>query len=85
MLTQAAAERAIDLARSVFVGDKISDLEAGRNAGMRTLLVRTGYGRADERCLIAEGRAGLFDACADSLADARPWLAEHLPSLPNPP
>ena len=78
LLTAAAAEHGLDLTRSVFVGDKISDLEAGRNAGTRTLLVRTGYGRADERCLIAGGRAGLFDACVDSLADARAWLRDQL-------
>jgi len=84
LLAAAAAERGLDLARSVFVGDKISDLEAGRNAGTRTLLVRTGYGRADERCLIAEGRESLFDACVDSLGEARAWLSEAFrPPLPH--
>lgn len=78
MFAAAAAEHGIDLARSVFVGDKISDLEAGRNAGTRTLLVRTGYGRGDEQRLIAEGRASLFDACADSLADARDQMRAWL-------
>jgi D-glycero-D-manno-heptose 1,7-bisphosphate phosphatase len=45
MLLRAAAEMGLDLARSVMVGDTISDMLAGRNAGVgATILVRTGYG-----------------------------------------
>lgn len=45
MLLQAAREHEIDLANSVMVGDRLSDLEAGRAAGCRTVwLVKTGYG-----------------------------------------
>ena len=45
MLLRAAAEHGLDLARSVMVGDTISDMLAGRNAGVgATVLVRTGYG-----------------------------------------
>jgi D-glycero-D-manno-heptose 1,7-bisphosphate phosphatase len=48
MITQAAHEHTIDLARSFFIGDKQSDVECGRHAGVKTILVRTGYGkRAD--------------------------------------
>jgi D-glycero-D-manno-heptose 1,7-bisphosphate phosphatase len=45
MIWQAARDHHIDVARSFFVGDKESDLECGRNAGVRTILVRTGYGQ----------------------------------------
>ena len=45
MVLEAAAEHDLDLARSFFIGDKDSDLECGRRAGMRTVLVLTGYGR----------------------------------------
>lgn len=38
MLLRAAREHDIDLARSVLVGDKLSDIEAGRRAGVGTLL-----------------------------------------------
>jgi D-glycero-D-manno-heptose 1,7-bisphosphate phosphatase len=34
MLLQAAAEHALDLASSVLIGDRDSDLQAGRNAGV---------------------------------------------------
>lgn len=44
MLLQAAAEMGLDLAQSWMVGDTVSDMLAGRNAGCRTVLVRTGYG-----------------------------------------
>ena len=44
MVLQAAAEHGIDLKRSYFVGDKAADIECGRRAGTRTILVLTGYG-----------------------------------------
>jgi D-glycero-D-manno-heptose 1,7-bisphosphate phosphatase len=44
MLLRAAQEHGLDLARSWMVGDKEIDLGAGRNAGCRVALVRTGYG-----------------------------------------
>jgi D-glycero-D-manno-heptose 1,7-bisphosphate phosphatase len=44
MVLQAAAEHAIDLGGSFFVGDKAADIECGRRAGTRTILVLTGYG-----------------------------------------
>ena len=44
MLLRAAKEHGIDLSRSWMIGDKGIDLEAGRNAGCRVVLVRTGHG-----------------------------------------
>jgi D-glycero-D-manno-heptose 1,7-bisphosphate phosphatase len=41
---RAAAAFGADLARSFFVGDKKDDVDAGRNVGATTILVRTGYG-----------------------------------------
>ncbi len=39
----------IDLSRSFMIGDKISDLQCGWNAGVRkSILVRTGYGEKTE-------------------------------------
>jgi D-glycero-D-manno-heptose 1,7-bisphosphate phosphatase len=49
MVLQAAAEHAIDLAASFFVGDKEADIECGCRAGTRTILVLTGYG-AEQAC-----------------------------------
>jgi D-glycero-D-manno-heptose 1,7-bisphosphate phosphatase len=47
LLLQAARELEIDLARSIMVGDALTDLAAGRAAGVAALnLVRTGRGGA---------------------------------------
>jgi len=49
MVLAAAAAHHIDLAASYFVGDKSADIECGRRAGTRTVLVLTGYGR-EQKC-----------------------------------
>jgi D-glycero-D-manno-heptose 1,7-bisphosphate phosphatase len=57
MLEEAARDHGIDLARCWMIGDKAIDVECGRNAGCRTILVRTGYG------------AGLEDTGADFVCE----------------
>jgi D-glycero-D-manno-heptose 1,7-bisphosphate phosphatase len=49
MVLEAAAEHDLDLARSFFIGDKSADIECGRRAGTRSILVLTGYGH-QQRC-----------------------------------
>ena len=49
MLLEAAAEHGVDLAASYMIGDKAADVECGRRAGARTILVLTGYG-AEQDC-----------------------------------
>ena len=44
MVLEAQRDHHLDLARSYFIGDKASDIQCGQNAGMRTILVQTGYG-----------------------------------------
>ena len=48
MLLEAAGRFDIDLESSIMIGDKLVDVEAGRAAGCRAILVRTGYGREEE-------------------------------------
>jgi D-glycero-D-manno-heptose 1,7-bisphosphate phosphatase len=43
MLSQAAREHGIDLTRSWLVGDILHDIEAGRRAGCRTVLLDVGH------------------------------------------
>jgi len=62
MVVRAAGDHALDLARSFLVGDKRSDIECGRSAGVKTILVRTGYGK-DTDCDLA-------DFVANDLAEA---------------
>lgn len=54
MFLQAAREHHLDLSRSFAIGDKKSDILAGRAAGCRTFLVRTGMGGQGEPDLVAE-------------------------------
>lgn len=62
MLLRAARQLGLDLARSAMVGDKGSDLQAGRSAGVaRCLLVRSGQP-------IDAGDIALADAVHDDLA-----------------
>jgi HAD superfamily hydrolase (TIGR01662 family) len=49
MLLEAAAQWDLDLGTSYTVGDKAADVECGRRAGTRTILVLTGYGR-EQNC-----------------------------------
>jgi rfaE bifunctional protein nucleotidyltransferase chain/domain len=58
-IKRAESELAVDLSRSVVVGDMTSDIKLGRDAGCRTALVRTGRGGAD----------GLYQVEAEYVAD----------------
>ena len=66
---QALVERAkkelnIDVAHSIFIGDKTSDMETGKRAGMRTIIVGTGFAGKDGEF------SGNPDAYAQDLLDA---------------
>jgi D-glycero-D-manno-heptose 1,7-bisphosphate phosphatase len=50
MIEEAAREHGLDLSHSWMVGDKTSDIECGRNAGLRTVLVKTGHGQDHLDC-----------------------------------
>jgi D-glycero-D-manno-heptose 1,7-bisphosphate phosphatase len=47
LIRRAAAEFDIDLAGSWMIGDRYSDTELARNAGLRAALVLSGYGRGE--------------------------------------
>jgi D-glycero-D-manno-heptose 1,7-bisphosphate phosphatase len=47
MVLEAAQDFALDLGRSWFIGDKRSDVECALAAGVRPILVRTGYGAGE--------------------------------------
>ncbi|MBI4425474.1 MAG: HAD family hydrolase [Elusimicrobia bacterium] len=65
MLLQAARERGLELPASFMVGDRWRDIEAGLNAGCKTVLIGDGYGEAFPRAA---------DARFPSLPDALPFL-----------
>jgi D-glycero-D-manno-heptose 1,7-bisphosphate phosphatase len=54
MLRRAADRLALDLSRSVLVGDHLTDVQAARAAGCRSILVLTGRGRDASPLLAAD-------------------------------
>ena len=86
MLQRAARELGLDLEQSWMIGDAISDILAGRNAGCQgTVLVRTGYGRKTELeragdklqvagCSLPVGEP--IEYVADNLLDAARHIVE---------
>jgi len=49
MLKRAASELNLSLRRSWIIGDMTSDIETAKNAGMRSILVKTGWGGRDAK------------------------------------
>ena len=54
-IERAVREMNVDISRSFVIGDMTSDIQLGKNAGCRTVLVKTGRG----------GEDGLFDVASD--------------------
>lgn len=76
LVRRAADELGLDLARSFVVGDKWSDIGLARAAGMRGVLVRTGYGRSQEQAPPGDLAA---DAVVDTLMGAARWILQQRP------
>ncbi|MCD6183253.1 MAG: D-glycero-beta-D-manno-heptose 1,7-bisphosphate 7-phosphatase [Thermovirga sp.] len=55
MILQAVKEHNLDLSQCWMVGDKMSDIMAGKNVGIKTVLVLTGYGQKAMNELVEEG------------------------------
>jgi len=49
MIRRAARELNLDLSRSWLIGDTTTDVQTAKNAGLRSVLVRTGHGGKDGR------------------------------------
>jgi histidinol-phosphate phosphatase family protein len=64
MIRCAVADLNIDLKQSWLIGDTMTDLQTASNAGLKSILVRTGYAGRD-----AKHKAAL-DVSADNLLDA---------------
>jgi D-glycero-D-manno-heptose 1,7-bisphosphate phosphatase len=75
-LFDARDEFGVDLGRSYLIGDKLSDLECGWNAGVKkSLLVRTGYGGGLE----SKSSAKLENAMVvDDMTAAARWILDTL-------
>ena len=78
MLLRAAKDMDLDLSHSWIVGDMLSDLLAGRNAGCReTILLKTGYGN-----MAAEDHDAV-DRVAPDLLGAAHIILDRIRDLPQ--
>ena len=76
MLLEAASKHNIDMASSFMVGDRWRDVEAGYNAGCRTILIDYGYSeRAPDRGP---------DLRVGSLREAADWIIRTTPKGAHP-
>jgi D-glycero-D-manno-heptose 1,7-bisphosphate phosphatase len=71
LATRAAAALGLDLARSVVVGDRWSDIALARAIGAAGVLVETGAGAREARKPVDAVRA---DAIVPTLAEAASWI-----------
>jgi D-glycero-D-manno-heptose 1,7-bisphosphate phosphatase len=74
LVLEAARQHGFDPRLAIMIGDKALDIETGRRVGARTVLVRTGYGRAVE----AQGEPRP-DYVADDLLDAASAISRWVP------
>ena len=77
MIRSAEREHGVDATRSYMVGDKISDVEFGRKAGCKSILVLTGYGKGELE-YHRDKLSGEPDYIADDLLDAAKWIVRDL-------
>jgi D-glycero-D-manno-heptose 1,7-bisphosphate phosphatase len=74
MIEAACRDFDIDLAKSWMIGDKKIDVETGHNAGIRSAMVATGYGRKHHSSLERKP-----DVAADNLLEAVKAIVEATP------
>jgi D-glycero-D-manno-heptose 1,7-bisphosphate phosphatase len=73
MIQKAASKYAIDISKSIMIGDSLKDMQCANNAGCRhVILVRTGNGRKTERLIDQKDIKITF--IADNLLAAAHWI-----------
>jgi len=81
MLLEAARDLNLSLSSSIVVGDRLSDLQAGRQAGLKTLVhLKTGHGEAER-----ERVKSFFSSCDPFTFAANPFeliLLDDLEQFP---
>ncbi len=78
LIQQAVDELKLSLDGSYMIGDKLSDIDCGINAGLKTVLVRTGYGKDTEYSLADAEHSIHPDRIVDSLIEAVEWIKHDL-------
>ncbi len=71
MLIRAGEASGLDMHAAFMVGDKMADVQAGKNAGTHTILLLTGYGKKE---LEAAGGDVAADYVAEDFSEAVEWI-----------
>ncbi|MEW6660581.1 MAG: HAD family hydrolase [Thermodesulfobacteriota bacterium] len=77
LILQAAQELDLDLSRSYVVGDRYKDIQTGAQAGVKGILVLTGYGRGEYEHFGRTWEAQPAFIAGD-LLDAAEWIIKDL-------
>ena len=75
LIQQAARDLDLDLSRSYAVGDRYRDLETAANAGVKGILVLTGYGQGEQEYLGAAQKVQPIQVAPD-LGEAVEWILQ---------
>ena len=76
LVFEAAKEFNIALEKSYFIGDTVADIQCGKNAGLKTILVKTGKGEESFSILQKENNFPTF--VADNLLSAGNFILADL-------
>lgn len=77
LILQAARNLDLDLSRSYLVGDRMDDLETAAHAGVKGILVLTGYGQGEYQYLAPTQKVQPVYVAADVL-EAADWILKDL-------
>lgn len=75
MIKDAQKKFNLNLKKSFCIGDKLTDVEFGKNAGIKSILVMTGYGKKEARKIKEKGISP--DYLAKNMVDAAIWILRN--------
>ncbi len=76
LIQDAARDLGLDLSRSYLVGDRYMDIQTAQNAGVKGILVLTGYGLGEYEQRSSRSPAPAY--VAQDLLEAADWIIEDL-------
>ncbi len=74
LIKKAVKKYGIDLAKSFMVGDTLADIETGKKANLKTILVLTGKGKETEKNLVNDHKP---DHTAEDIMGAVKWILKN--------
>lgn len=77
MIFDAQKKYKLDLSKSYVIGDKLTDIKFGQNAGVKTILLLTGYGRKEWRIKSEADGSIKPDFVARNILDAANWIVKQ--------